>query len=86
MLIDSGIFKRLTPPEARLRRLNEYWFHSEGTVIPMNPVSKPFLTVTAEQQPCGVQVVEWVGLVGLFRAVFAEEVGCFFVFLSLGPM
>jgi len=24
MLIDSGIFKRLTPPEARLRRLNEY--------------------------------------------------------------
>ena len=52
----------------------------------MNPVSKPFLTVTAEQQPCGVQVVEWVGLVGLFRAVFVEEVGCFFVFLSLGPM
>jgi len=30
-----------------------------------------------EQQPCGVQVVEWVGLVALFRAVFAEEVGCF---------
>jgi len=26
-----------------------------------------------EQQPCGFQVVEWVGLAGLFRAVFAEE-------------
>jgi hypothetical protein len=38
------------------------------------------LTVAAEQQPCGVQVVEWVGLVGsglqtLLAAVFAEEVG-----------
>ena len=33
--------------------------------------------LTEEQQPCGVQVVEWVGLVALFRAVFAEEVGCF---------
>ena len=31
--------------------------------------------LTEEQQPCGVQVVEWVGLVALFRAVFAEEVG-----------
>ena len=48
----------------------------------MNPVSKPFLTVTAEQQPCGVQVVEWGGLVDLFRAVFAEEV-C--GFLIIGP-
>ena len=40
---------------------------------------KPFLKAMrefriAEQQPCGVQVVEWVGLVDLFRAVFAEEV------------
>jgi len=25
------------------------------------------LTVAAEQQPCGVQVVEWVGLVVFFR-------------------
>jgi hypothetical protein len=25
----------------------------------------------------GVQVVEWVGLVVFFRAVFAEEVCCF---------
>jgi len=40
-------------------------------------VFKLFLTVAAEQQPCCVQVVEWVGLVALFRAVFAEEVGCF---------
>ena len=32
-------------------------------------------SVAVEQQPCGVQVVERVGLVGLFRAVFAEEVG-----------
>ena len=40
-------------------------------------VFKLFLTIAAEQQPCCVQVVEWVGLVALFRAVFAEEVGCF---------
>ena len=43
---------------------------------------KPFLKAInefriAEQQPCGVQVVEWFGLVVLFRAVFAEEVGDF---------
>ena len=43
------------------------------------------LTVAAEQQPCGVQVVEWVGLVASgfqfllgLAAVFAEEVGGFF--------
>jgi hypothetical protein len=42
------------------------------------------LTVAAEQQPCGVQVVEWVGLVPFsfqfvtrLAAVFAEEVGGF---------
>ena len=42
------------------------------------------LTVAAEQQPCGVQVVEWVGLVASgfqfllgLAAVFAEEVGEF---------
>ena len=51
---------------------------------------KPFLKAinefrTAEPQPCGVQVVEWVGLVASgfqFRlglaAVFAEEVSGFF--------
>ena len=40
--------------------------------------------LTAEQQPCGVQVVEWVGLVASgfqfllgLAAVFAEEVGEF---------
>ena len=50
---------------------------------------KPFLKAIREclideQQPCGVQVVEWVGLVAsgfqfLLRlaAVFAEEVGGF---------
>ena len=44
------------------------------------------LTVAAEQQPCGVQVVEWVGLVAsgfqfLFclAAVFDEEVGGFLI-------
>ena len=44
------------------------------------------LSVASEQQPCGVQVVEWVGLVCVgFRfpprlaAVFAEEVGGFVV-------
>ena len=43
------------------------------------------LTVAVEQQPCSVQVVEWVGLVAsgfqfLLRlaAVFAEECGGFF--------
>jgi len=35
------------------------------------------LTVAAKPEPCGVHVVEWVGLVDLFRAVFAEEVGGF---------
>ena len=30
-----------------------------------------------EQQPCGVQVVERVGLVASFRTVLAEEVGKF---------
>ena len=35
------------------------------------------LTVAAEQQPVSVQVVERVGLVDLFRAVFAEEGGGF---------
>ncbi len=44
------------------------------------------LTVALGQQPCGVQVVEWVGLVacGLqsftrLAAVFAEEVADFFL-------
>ena len=50
---------------------------------------KPFLKAIrdfriAEQQPEGVQVVEWVDLVGLFRAVFAEEFGCFGLFQSDG--
>jgi hypothetical protein len=59
---------------------------------------KPFLKATnefgiAEQQPCCVQVVEWVGLVasGLqfllgLAAVFTEEVGDFGVFASDGPV
>jgi hypothetical protein len=48
------------------------------------PERRGVLTVAAEQQPCGVQVVEGVGLVasGLqfftrLAAVFAEEVGDF---------
>ena len=44
------------------------------------------LTLVLEQQHCGVQVVEWVGLVDLFRAVFAEEVGVFFMFSSNGTI
>ncbi len=44
----------------------------------------------AEQQPCGVQVVEWVGLVAFsfqffscLAAVFAEEAdGCLAVLLN----
>ena len=42
------------------------------------------LTVAAEQQPCGVQVVEWVGLFAFsfqlftrLAAVFAEKGGDF---------
>tara|TARA_B110000438_G_scaffold151189_1_gene145290 strand:- start:27 stop:275 length:249 start_codon:yes stop_codon:yes gene_type:complete len=49
------------------------------------------LTVAAEQQPSGVQVVEWVGLVASgfqfllgHAAVFAEEVGCFGLLLWHG--
>ena len=45
----------------------------------------------SEQQPCGVQVVEWVGLVTSsfqfftrLAAVFAEKVGGFGVFESDG--
>ena len=49
-------------------------------------VFKLFLTVAAEQQPCGVQVVEWVGLVAFFRAVLAEEVGGFAFGIHLGPI
>ena len=46
------------------------------------PEKRGDLTVAPEQQPCGVQVVEWVGLVASgfqfllgLAAVFAEEVG-----------
>ena len=48
------------------------------------PERRVVLTVAAEPQPCGVQVVEWVGLVGSsfqffsrLAAVFAEESGGF---------
>ena len=54
-----------------------------------HPVERSFqgvLTVAAEQQPCGVQVVEWVGLVAFFRAVFAEKVGDFGVIFINGPI
>ena len=50
------------------------------------------LTVAAEQ-PCGVQVVEWVGLVASsfqfplgLAAVFAEEVGGFGAVAQDGPI
>jgi hypothetical protein len=46
------------------------------------PERRVDLTVAPEQQPCGVQVVERVGLVDLFRTVFAEEVGGF----TIGPI
>ena len=40
---------------------------------------KPFLKATnefgiAEPQPCGVQVVEWVGLVGNFSILSSEHI------------
>jgi hypothetical protein len=51
------------------------------------PEKRVDLTVAAEQQPSGVQVVEWVGLVGgsfqfftRLAAVFAEEVGATIAF------
>ncbi len=44
------------------------------------------LTVAAKTEPVSVQVVEWVGLVDLFRAVFAEEVGGFRVAAPVGPI
>ena len=55
------------------------------------PEKRVDLTVAPEQQPCGVQVVEWVGLVASgfqfftgLAAVFAEEVSGFG--MSLGPI
>ena len=51
------------------------------------------LTVAPEQQPCGVQVVERVGLVGSglqfmthLAAVFAEECGYFFIIKQNGKI
>ena len=58
--------------------------HSQFTV--KRPERRVDLTVALEQQPCGVQVVEGVGLVAFFPlgnifgfgcAVFAEEGGGF---------
>ena len=37
--------------------------HCQFTV--KRPEKRVDLTVTEEQQPCGVQVVEWVGLVAI---------------------
>jgi hypothetical protein len=41
------------------------------------------LTVAAEQQPCCVQVVEWVGLVVIFRTVLFEEVDDFIAIVNV---
>ena len=58
--------------------------HCQFTV--KRPEKRVDLTVAPEQQPCGVQVVEWVGLVAFFPlgnifgfgyAVSAEEGGDF---------
>ena len=65
--------------------------HCQFTV--KRPERSVDLTVATEQQPCGVQVVEWSGLVtsgfqfllGL-ATVFAEEVGDFGLFASDGPV
>jgi len=53
--------------------------HCQFTV--KRPEKRGDLTVAPEQQPCGVQVVEWVGLVASgfqfllgLAAVLAEEV------------
>ena len=55
------------------------------------PEKRVVLTVAAEQQPCGVQVVERVGLVPFnfqfstrLAAVFADEVGGFGLFVADG--
>ena len=56
--------------------------HCQFTV--KRPERRVDLTVALEQQPCGVQVVEWVGLVASgfqffssLGSVFAEEFGDF---------
>jgi len=41
------------------------------------------LTVAAEPQPCGVQVVERVGLVVIFRTVLFEEVDDFIAIVNV---
>ena len=53
--------------------------HCQFTV--KRPERRVDLTVAPEQQPCCVQVVEWVGLVAFFRAVFEEEFGGFGLFV-----
>ena len=72
----------LTWPCSNIRHNNPMRRHCQFTV--KRPEKGGVLTVAPEQQPCCVQVVEWVGLVvsgfqfllGL-AAVFAEEVGDF---------
>ena len=67
--------------------------HCQITV--KRPERRVDLTVTAEQQACGVQVVEGVGLVAFFPlgnifgfgcAVFAEEGGDFGAVFFDGPI
>ena len=65
--------------------------HCQFTV--KRPKRSVDLTVAAEQQPCGVQVVEWVGLFPFsfqffsrLAGVFAEEVSDFGAFVLNGPI
>ena len=75
LLVVIAILASLLLPALSLakRLVNLLYFLELAFILPrcfeatVFPISSP--------QPCGVQVVEWVGLVGLFRAVFAEDVG-----------
>jgi hypothetical protein len=64
---------------ARFQEHSQMRTHCQFTV--KRPEKRGDLTVAPEQQPCGVQVVEWVGLVASgfqfllgLAAVLAEEV------------
>ena len=71
LLVVIAILASLLLPALSLakRLVNLLYFLELAFILPrcfeatVFPISSP--------QPCGVQVVEWVGLVGLFRAVFA---------------
>ena len=78
-----------TPPEARLRRSRSVVISWRADSHPDERSFQGVLTVALEQQPCGAQVVQSVGLVTSgfqfftrLAAVFAVEVGGFSIGMS----